>query len=124
MIAFLASYAAKLVGPRFAKPFLIAVAFLAVLAILGTAKCAYDRSVIEQHQAKQDAANAKADRKADAKAADQRRADDSRATTEAEEIKEAVNEARQTGADPRAAYYACVRLQQAARREHKPPASC
>jgi hypothetical protein len=112
------------VPQRFAKPVLIAGLFALALASLGLGKCAYDRSVIRQHDAKQDAANAKADRKADIHAADQRRTDDARSTTESTEIKEAVDEARRIGRDPRAAYYECVRKQQAARRERKPPADC
>jgi hypothetical protein len=75
----------------------------------------HDHRVIAAHEAKQDAANAKADRKADAKAAEQRRVDDTRVTTETQEINNAVSEAKRTGADPRAAYYKCVRLQQRAR---------
>jgi hypothetical protein len=121
LIALLVSWG---VPQRFAKPVLIAGLFALTLAALGLGKCAYDRSVIRQHDAKQDAANAKADRKADTHAADQRRADDARSATESTEIKEAVDEARRIGRDPRAAYYECVRKQQAARRERKPPADC
>ena len=95
-----------------------------VLALLGTAKCAYDRSVISRHEAKQEAATAKADRKADARAAEQRREDDARTSTEDKEIEEAINEARASGTDPRAAYYKCIQLQQAARKLGKPPADC
>lgn len=109
---------------RFAKFAVVAALFVGVIVLLGAAKCAYDRSVIKQHDAKIEAEIAKADRKADAKAAEERRADDARAVTEAQEITEAINEA---GPDPlarRNAYYECVRLQQAARRENKPPADC
>jgi hypothetical protein len=112
------------VPAKFAKPVLIAGLFVLALAALGLGKVAYDRSVIRQHEAKQDAATAKADRKADTHAADQRRTDDARSTAESAEIKEAVDEARRIGRDPRAAYYECVRKQQAARRERKPPADC
>lgn len=112
------------IAPRFAKPVLIGLAIVLLLAALGTAKCTYDRSVIRNHTAGQDAATAKADRKADTNAATQRRADDARANTEQTEIKEAIDVARSTGADPRAAYYDCVSRQQAARRDGKPPANC
>jgi len=112
------------VPQRFAKPVLVGGLFALALGSLGLGKCAYDRSIIRQHDAAQDAATAKADRKADSHAADQRRSDDARSATEDTQIKEAVDEARRTGADPRAAYYECVRRQQAARRQRKPPADC
>ena len=97
---------------------------LALLLVLGVGKCTYDRAVIAKHDAKQEAATAKADRKADATAAVKRRADDARQATVATEIKEAVSDAKANGLDPRAAYYHCVQLQQAARRGGQPPADC
>lgn len=109
---------------KYAKFAVIAVLVTLLTAGLGVAKCAYDRSVIEDHEARQEAANARADRKADTKAAEQRRADDARTTTESAEIKEAIDEAHRTGADARAAYYDCVRRLQAARRNRQPPPSC
>jgi hypothetical protein len=116
--------ATTFVGEKFARPVAYAGLFLLILAALGGVKCAYDRNIIRNHDLKQEAATAKADRKADTKAAEQRRVDDARLTAETTEIKEAVNEARQIGADPRAAYYRCVSAQQSARRERKPPADC
>jgi hypothetical protein len=124
MPVFLLNFATGLVGPRFAKPAIFAVLALLIVGALWGGKCAYDKSIIDRHEAKQEAATAKADRKADTKAAEQRRADDTRLSTETTEIKEAVNEARRTGADPRAAYYDCVRKQQAARHSGQPPANC
>ena len=112
------------VPQRFAKAAVIAALVTILVAGLGVAKCSYDRNVIEHHEAKQEAATAKADRAADAKAADQRRTDDARTTAEAVEIKEAIDEAKRSGADPRAAYYECVRRQQAARRTGQPSPEC
>ena len=112
------------IGAKAARIIAIAGLFLALLGIFGLGKCTYDRAVISRHEAKQEAANAKADRKADERAADQRFDDIARANEEAQEIKEAVNEARNEGRDPRAEYYRCVKLQQAARRQHQPPAKC
>lgn len=109
---------------RFAKWAVIAALFVGVAALLGIGKCAYDKSIIERHNARVEAAIAKADRKADAKAAEERRADDARAVTESQEITEAINEAGSDPAARRRAYYECVRLQQAARRGNKPPADC
>lgn len=114
----------KGLSPKVARIVAIGGLVVLLLVAMAGAKCAYDRSVIKAHDAKREAAVAKADRKADAKAAEQRRVDDARTTTESQEIKETINEARSEGRDPRAAYYACVRLQQAARREHKPPPEC
>ncbi|MGJ0508946.1 MAG: hypothetical protein ACR652_17820 [Methylocystis sp.] len=125
MIAFLASLALKAGIPaRFAKFAVIAALVMLLIVGLGVAKCTYDRSVINAHDAKRDAATAKADRKADEHAAVQRRTDDARLATETQEVKDAVEEAKRTGADPRAAYYACVRLQQSARARLQPPPDC
>jgi hypothetical protein len=112
------------VPARFAKAAIIAALFILALGLLGLGKCAYDKSIINTHEAKQEAATAKADRKADTKAAEQRRADDARLTTETQQIKEAVNEAGNDPTARRAAYYDCVRKQQAARHSGKPPADC
>jgi hypothetical protein len=124
-VTWLIGLALKLGVPqRFAKGAVIAALIAIAIAALGIGKCTYDKRVIANHDAKQEAATAKADRQADAKAAEQRRADDSRSTAEATEIKETIDEAKRTGADPRAAYYECVRRQQAARRERKPSPDC
>lgn len=112
------------VPSQFAKPLLAVVGSLLLLGVLWGSKCAYDRHVISAHEAKQDAANAKADRKADQKAAEQRRADDSRLQTETQEIKDAVQKAGSDPAARRAAYYKCVQLQQRARASGQQPANC
>lgn len=109
---------------QFRKAFVIGTAVVLLLLAMFAAVKIHDHRVIAEHQAQQDAANAKADRAADAKAAEQRRTDDARSTQEATQIKEAVNEARRNGTDPRHAYYECVRLQQAARRAGSPPPDC
>lgn len=113
---FLIGLALKLgIPPRFAKYAAYAAgALLLLLAIFAAVKI-HDHRVIASHEAKQDAANSKADRKADSHAADQRRVDDARVTTETQEINNAVSEAKRTGRDSRAAYYKCIGLQQRAR---------
>jgi heme exporter protein D len=112
------------VPAKLAKPLLYAVgALLLLLAVFAAVKL-HDRRVIAQHQAQQDASNAKADRKADQQVAEQRRADDARQTNETQEINNAVSEAKRTGADPRAAYYHCVQLQQAARAAKRVVPAC
>jgi hypothetical protein len=125
MPIFLLSLFGKLgIPPQFRKAALIGTVIVLLVALLAVGRCTYDRSVIRNHEAKQDAANAKADRAADQKAAEQRRADDARSTTEAQQIKEAVNEAGNDPAARRAAYYRCVRAQQSARKSGKPSPGC
>ena len=94
----------------------------ALILALGLAKCAYDRSIIANHEANQDAANTKADRKADSKSAEQRRADDARLATEKSDLERITGNEAQSPADRRRAYYECVRRQQAA--GDKQPARC
>jgi hypothetical protein len=125
MLSFLTGLALKAGVPqRFAKAAVIVAMFVAAIGGFALLKACYDDGVIDQHDANQRADTAIADRKADTKAAEERRADDARAVTESQEIKEAIHEA---GPDPiarRNAYYQCVRAQQAARRAGKPPADC
>jgi len=115
MGALFIGWLAPLVGEKWAKPVAIAAGVVLLLLAIFAAVKIHDHRVIKQHQAAQDAANAKADRAADQKSAVQRHADDNRVTAENQQIKEAINEARSEGRDPRAAYYDCVRLQQRAR---------
>jgi hypothetical protein len=112
------------VPQKLVKPLLIGIgALLLIFAIFAGVKI-HDHRVIKQHQAEQDAANAKADRAADQKAADQRRTDDARVTTETQEINHAISEAKRSGTDPRSAYYQCVKLQQAARAAKRVVPAC
>ncbi len=125
MFSFLIPFALKLGIPqRFVKAAIIGAGIILLgLAILAAVKI-HDHRVIAAHEAKQEAATAKADRKADSHAAEQRRADDARSTQETQQIKEAVNEAGSDPAARRAAYYRCVQLQQSARKSGKRAASC
>ena len=117
-------WAASLIGPRFAKPVTIAVLILlAVLAILAAKSC-YDSSVIEDARRAGNAEAIELKAKADEHAAEARGHDQQRAATEAEQLKETVDEAVEQGADPRAAYYACLRLQQSARAANRPAPAC
>lgn len=95
----------------------------ALILALGLAKCAYDRSIISNHDAKVEAAAARADQRADTRAADQRRADDARLTTEAQELGRATENAPSDEAR-RLARHRCLRLQQAARRDGKLSPAC
>jgi hypothetical protein len=108
---------------RFQKAAIIgAGALLLLLAIFAAVKI-HDHRVIAAHEAKQDAANAKADRKADTKAAEQRRADDTRLTQEAGQLKEVQANAK-TNHDRSLARARCIRMQQSARAAKRQPPDC
>jgi hypothetical protein len=124
MPSFLLSLAAGLGIPApFRKAAVIAAGVLLLLLAIFAAVKIHDHRVIAQHQAAQDASNAKADRKADAKAAEQRRTDDSRLTQEAGQLKEAQTNAH-TDHDRSLARARCIRLQQSARAAKREPPSC
>lgn len=123
MGTFIAWLIAKGVSERAARPVAYLLIAVAIVFVLGGAKCAYDASVISRHEAKQDAATAKADRKADAKAAVQRQSDDKRLDQESTQLEKAQANAT-SDTDRRLARHHCLRLQQAARREHREPPAC
>jgi hypothetical protein len=123
VIGFLAAAAMKLgVAERFAKPAGMAGAAILLLLAAWVLKSCYDARLIERHEAGQRAATAKADRKADTKAAEQRRADDTRLATETRQL-EKSREA-DTDLDRRLARHRCLRLQQAARAGGREPPAC
>lgn len=122
--AFLLKLAPSFIPERFRKAFGVAVILVGIVVLISVGVMLHDRRVIKNYTNAQGAKTAKADRKADNTAAEQRRVDDKRSIDEAQEVKEAINEAKAEGRDPRAAYYECVRLQQSARREHKPSPNC
>jgi hypothetical protein len=109
---------------KYAKVAVFVVLAIAAVAAFALLKSCYDNSIIDAHDNKREATIAKEDRKADATAAVERRADDARLTKESQEVKEAINEARSEGRDPRAAYYECIRLQQQARARNQPSPDC
>lgn len=124
MFALLAGLALKVGVPqRFAKAVGIFAAIIFLIGALAGLKACYDHSIIANHDARQDAANTKADRKADENAATRRRADDTRLNAEATALKEATKNA-QTPHDRRVARQRCIRLQQAARAAGREPPSC
>lgn len=106
-----------------AKPLIFAGLAIAILVLSLGLKCAYDRSVIRNHTNAQEAATAKADRKADATAADQRRVDDARLSQETQQLEKAQTNAT-TDTDRRLAKHRCLRAQQEARRLGKQPPTC
>lgn len=121
---FLFGLAAKLVGPKFAKPFVIGgLIIFAALALWGLKSC-YDSSVIENARNRGNVEALELKAKADETAARARVQDQARATTEAAELKETIDEAVAEGRSPRAAYYECIRRQQAARATGQPAPAC
>lgn len=100
-----------------------------ILVLLGVGKCAYDRSVIDEHEAKIEAETAREDRKADQNAADQRLEDQERRAQEQRELKEAVENAPDDPAvddavERRLAFHRCLGLQQRARAAGLEPPAC
>lgn len=97
---------------------------LIVLAIVIGWACV-KRDIIATHEARQEAAVTRADRKADAAAGVQRRADDARTRTEInalERMKPDAPFAPVSAAEQRR--FDCIRLQQQARRQHRQPPAC
>jgi len=123
MGSFIAWLIARGVGQRAARPVAYLLVAIVVAFVLGGAKCAYDASIISRHEARQEAATAKADRKADAHAAEQRRTDDTRLDQESTQLQKAQANAT-SDTDRRLARHRCLRLQQAARRERREPPAC
>jgi hypothetical protein len=81
---------AKGLSERMARFALIGGLVIALIAALGTAKCAYDRSVIRDHEAKQEAKQAKRERKADRKLDEQKQIDERAADERQKEIDDAT----------------------------------
>ncbi len=116
-----------LLGPKFAKfakPLLYLALIASLVGVFGIAKCSYDKKIIAAHDAKQTAATAVADKKADNHAADSRVIDISREQDEKIQTQGAIDNAKRNGTDPRAAYYDCVRKQQSARSRGQPSPAC
>lgn len=111
------------VPEKFAKPFIaiMGVAMLAILFFGG--KALYDHSVIAKHDAKVEASQAKADRKADNKASEQRDIDNARRSAETQELNDVVK-ANPDPVERKRAFYRCIRLQQSARANGSKPPSC
>jgi threonine dehydrogenase-like Zn-dependent dehydrogenase len=120
----LLSLALKLGVPaRFGKAAVIGAGIILLLIAAFAAVKIHDHRVIATHDAKQDAATAKADRAADNHAAEQRRTDDARLTQETTELNRSTNNG-QTDLDRRLAFQRCLRMQQSARAAKRQPPAC
>jgi uncharacterized protein HemX len=123
---FLLKWVVGLLGPKFSKLatpliYLVALALIAA-AIVGLVKL-HDHRVIANHDARQDASTARADKKADNHAAVQRQTDDARLTQEQQQLQKAVTNAN-TNHDRSLARARCIRLQQSARAAKRQPPAC
>jgi predicted nucleic acid-binding Zn-ribbon protein len=124
MITLLIGWAAKLVGPRFAKPLLIGAGILAILVLLGTAKCAYDRSVIKRHNLEQEAKQAKRERKADTNLERARDAHEEAAAIRKQEIDNATRNLPDQAPSARQRARVCVELRRQAQERRQPVPAC
>lgn len=126
-----ASAAAKLVGlgvgEKFAKPLVYVIGAGILLSVLGLGKCAYDASVIREHDAKVNLKVEGAAREADGVAAGERRDDDSRAAAESGELGKVTDndpDKNKPATSSQRDYLRCVRLQQQAREAGNPAPTC
>lgn len=115
--------------PGVAKIASYALIVLAVIALLFGLKTCYDHQVVANHDAKIEASQAKADRKADELATEQKQADLNRSSYEAEQLKEAMDHAPKDPAiddalERRVAFHKCLGLQQRARANGLEPPRC
>ncbi len=126
MIGLLASLALRAGVPqRFAKAVGIAGAIAAVLALLSLGRCAYDRRLIADHDAKQAAELAPIVRSADANAAEARIFDLKKETADEIAERAAVAPLPDAGLSVRQHARACAILRrQAAERGGAIPAGC
>ncbi|KKC24678.1 hypothetical protein [Sphingomonas sp. SRS2] len=97
----------------------------ALVALLSVAKCAYDRGVIDEHEAKREAAIAPVIRQADASAADTRISDQKRNQADENAERAAVAPLPDARLSDRQRQRACAILQRQAReRGRESPAGC
>lgn len=126
MIAIITSLALRAGVPqRFAKLAGIVALVVALAALLTLGKCSYDRSVIAEHEAAQEAAIAPVVRHADAKAAEARLSDQKRNQADEDAERAAVAPLPDARLSDRQRERACAILRrQAAERGHQSPAGC
>lgn len=107
-----------------AWPFLLAAA---VVGILTLSYCEGKKSAQRQAELERAKANEQALDdliEAEKVIGGERLNDAVRSEKESGELKEAIDDAKAKGADPRAAFYQCVLLQQAARKAGRPAPEC
>lgn len=115
---------ARGVPARLARPLMLGLAVLCLVALVALAwRCSVD-SAVDDREARQRAANAEQARKADQGTAEQQRADDARNRAERAELEKVPTDAAIPLDDRQRAYLRCVRLQQRARANGEPAPAC
>jgi uncharacterized protein HemX len=122
--AFLLSFASGIVGPKLARLAVIASAIVLLIAILGLGKCAYDKSVIRQHEQKAEIKQVKRERKADANLQVSKGRDDAAAQERKQEINNATRTIPDQRPSARQRAIACVELRREAKQRGKPEPAC
>jgi uncharacterized protein HemX len=122
--AFLLSFASGIVGPKLARLAVIASAIVLLIAILGLGKCAYDKSVIRQHEQKAEIKQVKRERKADANLQVSKGRDDAAAQQRKQEIDNATRTIPDQRPSDRQRAIACVELRREAKQRGKPEPAC
>lgn len=107
-----------------AWPFILAAGCIILLIVVYRAGGSAEEAENERDQAKASVEALEQKGAADTNAAAARTQSAVRLETERAELQEAVTDAQVQGRDPRAAFYECVRLQQAARKAGRPAPPC
>jgi len=122
--AFTALLAKSFIGPKFAKAAAFGIIGLAVVLLAFGLWTCIKGNIISEHDMKQDAKVVAKTNKSTGKAIEERSSDTNRLDKERSETRKAVDHAKASGRDPRAAYYECVRVQQQARQAGRPTPTC
>lgn len=112
------------VPQKIAKPLIFVIGLIMAAGLLFGLKSCYDNSVVEKARVEGNAKVQTNTNAANEKSSDQRATDTARQQIEQQEVKEAIEDAKANGRDPRAAYYECIRLQQQARKAGRPAPAC
>ena len=126
-MTWLIGIAANLLGPklaRFAKPVTIGFLVVAAVLVLWGGWSLLKHSIIKTHDLEQNQKVIENTAAANSNAADERAIDKTRVAEEKKETQDAIDHAKATGANPRAAYYHCIELQQRARKAGSPTPDC
>lgn len=129
---FLLSLALRLGVPaRFAKFAVFAALAVALLAVLGTAKCVYDRSIIRKHDTAQQLkierdklAQAAREREATTALVDRQRADEAAATNRQREIDNATRNIPDQAPSARQRSRVCIELRREAKTHGRNQPAC
>jgi hypothetical protein len=126
-MTWLIGFAASLLGPkfeRFAKPVVFGLLAVLIVGALWGGKCAYDSHVIAQHAAKEEAKQAKRERKADANLEQQKDRDAAAAEQRQQEIDDATRNIPDQAPSARQRARACLELRRQAKAHRRPEPAC